>query len=117
MKIRIGENRYVTSNMTGLATISNIKADPSSESILIDIDNQYLVPGPLSLKIPQIFSSPTIFVMVDGTLYKNAVTMTKGYTYVDLIIPADKHEVTVSSTAIEVQMHFIQLESNYFIKC
>jgi hypothetical protein len=96
MKIRIGENRYVTSNMTGLATISNIKADPSTGSILIDIDNQYPVPGPLSLKIPQIFSSPTIFVMVDGTLYKNAVTMTKGYTYVNLIIPAGKHEVTVS---------------------
>ena len=96
MKIKIGENRYVTSNMTGLATISNIKADPSTGSILIDIDNQYPVPGPLSLKIPQIFSSPTIFVMVDGTLYKNAVTMMKGYTYVNLIIPAGKHEVTVS---------------------
>jgi len=32
---------------------------------LIDINNQYPVPGPLTLKIPQIFSSssPTIFVM------------------------------------------------------
>lgn len=96
MKIKIGENRYVTSNMTGLATISNIKADPSTGSIFIDIYNQYPVPGPLSLKIPQIFSSPTIFVMVDGTLYKNAVNIMKGYTYVNLIIPAGKHEVTVS---------------------
>jgi hypothetical protein len=34
--------------------------------------------------------------MVDGTLYKNAVTMMKGYTYVNLIILAGKHEVTVS---------------------
>jgi hypothetical protein len=96
MKIKIGENRYITSNMTGLATISNIKADPSTGSILIDIYNQYPVPGPLTLKIPQIFSSPTIFVMMDGTLYRNAVTMMKGYTYVDLSIPAGKHEVTVS---------------------
>jgi hypothetical protein len=96
MKIKLGENRYITSNMTGLATISNIKADPSTGSILIDINNQYPVPGPLTLKIPQIFSSPTIFVMMDGTLYKNAVTVMKGYTYVDLIIPAGKHEVTVS---------------------
>jgi hypothetical protein len=96
MKIKIGENRYITSNMTGLATISNIKADPSTGSILIDINNQYPVPGPLTLKIPQIFSSPTIFVRMDGTLYKNAVTVMKGYTYVDLSIPAGKHEVTVS---------------------
>jgi hypothetical protein len=96
MKIRIGENRYVTSNMTGLATISNVKPEPSTGSILIDIDNQYPVPGPLSLKIPQIFSSPTIFVMIDGSIYKNAVTMMKGYTYVNLFIPAGKHEVTVS---------------------
>ncbi|HET7148495.1 MAG TPA: hypothetical protein VFI73_08370, partial [Candidatus Nitrosopolaris sp.] len=28
MKINIGQNRYITSNMTGLATIDNIKADP-----------------------------------------------------------------------------------------
>ncbi len=96
MKIKIGENRFITSNMTGLATISNINADPSTGSILIDIDNQYPVPGPLTLKIPQTFSSPTIFVTMDGTLYKNAVTMMKGDTYVDLIIPAGKHEVTVS---------------------
>jgi hypothetical protein len=96
MKIRLGENRYITSNMTGLATISNVKADPSTGSILIDIDNQYPVPGPLSLKIPRIFSSPTIFVMVDGSLYKNAVTTMKGYTYVNLFIPAGKHQVTVS---------------------
>lgn len=96
MKIKIGEDRYITSNMTALATISNIKADPSTGTILINIDNQYPVPGPLTLKIPQIFSSPTIFVMMDGTLYRNAVTMTKGYTYVDLIIPAGKHEVTIS---------------------
>lgn len=96
MKIKIGENRYITSNMTGLATISNIKADPSTGSILIDINNQYPVPGPLTLKIPQIFSSPTIFVMMDGTLYKNAVTTMKGNTYVDLSIPAGKHEVSVS---------------------
>ena len=96
MKIKIGENRYITSNMTGLATISNIKADPSTGSILINIYNQYPVPGPLRLKILQIFSSPTIFVMMDGTLYRNAVTMMKGYTYVDLNIPAGKHEVSVS---------------------
>ena len=96
MKIKIGEDRYITSNMTALATISNIKADPSTGTILINIDNQYPVPGPLTLKIPQIFSSPTIFVMMDGTLYRNAVTMMKGYTYVDLIIPAGKHEVTIS---------------------
>ncbi|MFZ0514310.1 MAG: hypothetical protein WAM14_22090 [Candidatus Nitrosopolaris sp.] len=83
-------------NMTGLATISNIKADPSTGSILINIYNQYPVPGPLRLKIPQIFNRPPIFVMVDGTLYRNAVTMMKGYTYVDLNIPAGKHEVTVS---------------------
>jgi hypothetical protein len=96
MKIKMGENRYITSNMTGLATISNIKADPSTGSILIDIYNQYPVPGPLSLKIPQIFSSPTIFVMMDGTLYRNAVNMKHGYTYVDLYIPAGRHQITVS---------------------
>jgi hypothetical protein len=96
MKIKIGENRYITSNMTGLATISNIKADHSTGSILIDINNQYPVPGPLTLKIPQIFSGPTIFVTMDGTLYKKAATMMKGYTYVELIISAGKHEVTVS---------------------
>jgi hypothetical protein len=96
MKIKIGENKYITSNMTGLATISSIKADPSTGSILIDIDNQYPVPGPLTLKIPQIFSGPTIFVMIDGTLYKNALTTLKGYTYVELNVPAGKHEVTVS---------------------
>ena len=96
MKIKIGEDRYITSNMTALATISNIKADPSTGSILINIYNQYPVPGPLRLKIPQIFSSPTIFVTMDGTLYRNAVTMMKGYTYVDLNIPAGRHEVSVS---------------------
>jgi len=96
MKIKIGENKYITFNMTGLATISNIKADPSTGSILIDIYNQYPVPGPLSLKIPQIFSSPTIFVMMDGTLYRNAVNMRHGYTYVDLYVPAGRHHVSVS---------------------
>jgi hypothetical protein len=96
MKIKIGENRYITSNMTGLATISNIKADPSTGSILIDMYNQYPVPGPLRLKIPQIFSSPTIFATMDGTLYRNAVTMMKGYTIVDLNVPAGKHEISVS---------------------
>ena len=82
MKIKIGENRYITSDK--LATISKIKADPFTGSILIDINNQYPVPGPLTLKIPQNFSSPTIFAMM------------KGYTHVDLSIPAGKHEVTVS---------------------
>ena len=96
MKINIGQNRYITSNMTGLATISNIKTDPSTGSILVNIYNQYPVPGPFRLKIPQTFSSPTIFVTMDGTLYRNAVTMMKGYTYVDLNIPAGKHEVSVS---------------------
>ena len=32
MKIKIGEDRYITSNMTALATISNIKADPSTRN-------------------------------------------------------------------------------------
>lgn len=96
MKINIGENRYITSNMTGLATIDNIKADPSTGSVLININNQYPVPGPLRLKIPQIFNTPTIFVMMDGNLYRNAVTLAKGYTYIDLNIPAGKHEVTIS---------------------
>ena len=97
MKIKIGEEQvYYIQYDCPFATISNIKADPSTGTILINIDNQYPVPGPLTLKIPQIFSSPTIFVMMDGTLYRNAVTMMKGYTYVDLIIPAGKHEVTIS---------------------
>jgi hypothetical protein len=96
MKINIGENRYITSNMTGLATIDNIKADPSTGSVLISINNQYPVPGPLRLKIPQISNTPTIFVMMDGTFYRNAVTLAKGYTYIDLNIPAGKHEVTIS---------------------
>jgi hypothetical protein len=42
------------------------------------------------------FSSPTIFVTVDGTLYRNSVTMMKGYTYLDLNIPTGKHIVNVS---------------------
>lgn len=96
MKIKIGQNKYITSNMTGLATIRNIKADPSTGTLLINIYNQYPVPGPFRMKIPQIFSSPTIFVMVDGTLSRNTVTMMKGYTYVDLNIPAGKHEISVS---------------------
>jgi hypothetical protein len=96
IKIKLGENRYITANMTGLATITNVKADPSTGSISINIYNQYPVPGPLNLKIPRIFSSPTIFVTVDGTLYRNSVTMVKGYTYVDLDIPAGKHIVNVS---------------------
>ncbi len=96
MKIDIGENRYITSNMTGLATIDNIKADPSTGSVLININNQYPVPGPLRLKIPQVFNTPTIFVMMDGTFYRNAVTIAKGYTYIDLNIPAGKHEVTIN---------------------
>lgn len=96
IKIKLGDNRYITANMTGLATITNVKADPSTGSISINIYNQYPVPGPLSLKIPCIFSSPTIFVTVDGTLYRNSVTMMKGYIYVDLNIPAGKHIVNVS---------------------
>jgi hypothetical protein len=96
IKIKLGDNRYITANMTGLATITNVKADPSTGSISINIYNQYPVPGPLSLKIPSIFNSPTIFVTVDGTLYRNSVTMMKGYTYVDLNIPAGKHIVNVS---------------------
>jgi len=96
IKIKLGDNRYITANMTGLATITNVKADPSTGSISINIYNQYPVPGPLSLKIPSIFNSPTIFVTVDGTLYRNSVTIMKGYTYVDLNIPAGKHIVNVS---------------------
>jgi hypothetical protein len=96
MKINIGGSRYITSNMTGLATIDNIKSDPSTGSILISINNQYPVPGPLRLKIPQTFNTPTIFVMIDGSLYRNAVTLAKGYTYVDLNIPAGKHQVSIS---------------------
>jgi hypothetical protein len=96
IKIKLGDNRYITANMTGLATITNVKADPSTGSISINIYNQYPLPGPLSLKIPRIFSSPTIFVTVDGTLYTNSVTMMKGYIYVDLNIPAGKHIVNVS---------------------
>ncbi|PWU82766.1 MAG: hypothetical protein DLM72_00090 [Candidatus Nitrosopolaris wilkensis] len=96
MKINIGENRYITSNMTGLATIDNIKADPSTGTVLININNQYLVPGPLRLKIPQISSTPTIFVAIDGNLNRNAVTLEKGYTYIELNIPAGKHQVSIS---------------------
>jgi hypothetical protein len=96
MKINIGENRYITSNMTGLATIDDIKADPSTGSVIVNINNQYPVPGPLRLKIPQIVNSPTIFVMVDENLDRNAVMLLKGYIYVDLNIPAGKHEVTIS---------------------
>ena len=96
IKIKLGDNRYITANMTGLATITNVKAEPSTGSISINIYNQYPVPGPLNLKIPRIFSSPTIFVTVDGTLYRNSVSMMKGYTFVDLNIPAGKHIVNVS---------------------
>ncbi len=96
MKIKLAENKYITSNMTGLATISNIRTDPSTGSILIDLDNQYPVPGPLTLKIPQIFGSPTIFVMMDGSLYRNAINIKHGCTYVDLFIPAGRHQITVS---------------------
>lgn len=96
IKIKLGDNRYITANMTGLATITNIKADASTGSISINIYNQYPVPGPLSLKIPRIFNSPTIFVTIDGTLYRNSVTMMNGYTHVDLNIPTGKHIVNVS---------------------
>lgn len=96
MRINIGENRYILSNMTGLATIDNIKADPSAGSIKIYMNNQYPVPGPLILRIPQLISASTVFVTMDGTLYKNAVTTSKGFTFVDLNVPQGKHEIDVN---------------------
>ncbi|HEY7078273.1 MAG TPA: hypothetical protein VH500_01145 [Nitrososphaeraceae archaeon] len=96
IKIKIGQNRYITSNITGLATIKDIKADPSTGTIVIHIDNQYPVPGPLRLIIPQKLNTPMIFVTMDGIVNRNAVATTKGYTYVDLNIPMGKHRVSVS---------------------
>ena len=96
MRINIGENRYILSNMTGLATINNVKADPSTGSIRIYMNNQYPVPGPLILKIPQLIGASTVFVTMDGTLYKNAVTNSKGFTLVNLMVPGGKHEIDVN---------------------
>ncbi len=96
MRINIGENRYILSNMTGLATIDNIKADPSTGSIKIYMNNQYPVPGPLILRIPQVIGGSTIFVTMDGTLYKHAVTTSNGFTLVDLNVPGGKHEINVN---------------------
>lgn len=96
MRLSIGENRYILSNMTGLATIDNIKADPSTGSFKIYMNNQYPVPGPLILKIPQLIGASTVFVTMDGTLYKNAVTNSKGFTLVYLIVPGGKHVINVN---------------------
>ncbi|HET7147664.1 MAG TPA: hypothetical protein VFI73_04115, partial [Candidatus Nitrosopolaris sp.] len=74
--------------------IDNIKADPSTGTVIININNQYPVPGPLRLQIPQI--SKTVFVMVDGALDRKAVTLTNGYTYINLDIPSGKHEISIS---------------------
>jgi hypothetical protein len=96
MKINIGQNRYIISNMTSLATIENIKADPSSGTIKIYMNNQYPVPGPLILKIPQLTGASTIFVTMDGTLYRDAVATSKGFALVDLNVPGGKHEIDVN---------------------
>jgi len=96
MMLNIGNNRYIIANMTGLATIDNIKPDPSTGTVKIYMNNEYPVPGPLRLKIPQWIGGSTIFVTMDGTLFKQAVTTSNGFTLVDLNVPGGKHVISIN---------------------
>jgi len=91
MKINISENRYNISNMTGLATIDNIKADPTTGSIKISMDKQFPAPGPLTLRIPELKGPSMIFVTIDEVLQKHAVTNSNWFALVDLNVSSGKH--------------------------
>jgi hypothetical protein len=94
--LKVNDTQYIAYDMEGLAKISDLRYDNSTNSIMFGITHYNPAGGSMTLKLPQYSKSQAIFIMMDGKLYKQATAHMNGKTIlIDFFVPPGDHQMQI----------------------
>jgi hypothetical protein len=90
----IGNGQFISYQMYGVAQISALRYDNTTDSLVFGIKHYNAIGGPFSLKLPETSKNP-VSVIMDGKLYRASVQMDGRTVSVNFFVPPDNHEVQI----------------------
>ena len=92
--LKIGNNRFLTYDIIGAASISNLRYDNSTASIVFGVNHYNPQGGHLDFKIPYMENFTHLSILLDNNKYDNYDIRSDNKTiYLKIFIPPKYHEV------------------------